>query len=143
MKCSHCRRMKQKCERSSETLPCKRCQQKGKVCESYYLPRDDPKLQQPRLVISDPSEIEIVEKFRRQKKTSEAEATATETVAAMDDGLPRSESDGVGVGIGEFVLARTAGLGEMWTAASDFQWEYSNWAMWADGVGGDYQGGQY
>ena len=125
-------------------MPCKRCQQKGKVCESYYLPRDDPKLQQPRFVISDPSEIELVEKFRRQKKVSEA--TVTQTVAAMDVGLPRSESDGVGQGIEDPGLAKTPdadGLVEMWTGAGDFEGDFL-WDM-TDGVGGDYyyQVGQY
>ena len=59
-----CQRSRQ-CERSSDSVPCKRCEGKNRACGSY-LPRDDPKPAQRKIVLRDPTEIEAFEQFRKQ-----------------------------------------------------------------------------
>jgi hypothetical protein len=67
-----------KCVREYDELPCDRCQARGNVCGSSYLPRDDPKIRitERKIWISDPQEIELVNKFRAQQHQEAMESSA-------------------------------------------------------------------
>jgi len=116
-KCSHCRRMKQRCERISDNLPCRRCEGKGRVCGSY-LPRDDPKLpRQPKLVIDDPTEIEVLEQFR--KKSMEATNLTNNRPGFGGNRIEESVQ----------VMPATADLEEMWEVL-DSEWAFGRSLLW-------------
>jgi len=75
-----CQRSRQ-CERSSDSVPCKRCEGKNRACGSY-LPRDDPKPAQRKIVLRDPTEIEAFEQFRKLT----TEITGLGVAASIDPG---------------------------------------------------------
>jgi hypothetical protein len=71
-----------------------------------HLPRDDPKLpRQPKLVIDDPKEIEMLEEFRKSME-------ATKLITPND----RPGFGGNGIEESVQVMSATADLDEMWEA---------------------------